>query len=191
MFRMLVRRWTTRKHWLELSRWAIDNGMKLAGADKATVPAPLATATNPAPTASIAISSERMAIVEIHTLRGQRTDSSQFTTWRALVRQIESRWLPTGLRPRANSSSMLDLFPLSSFPSMAPPERFVIFGTDSAAARSVASSSLLALLPPDLGLLLHGSTLLLDFSARPFDTIELSRLCSLADQLVAHLPQAH
>src|SRR5437016_6584187 len=190
MFRMLVRRWTTRKHWLELSRWANENGMKLHGADKATVPAPLATATTPPPTASISISSAKTAIVELHTMRAQRTDTSQFTTWRALVRQIEPRWLPTGLRPRANASSVLDLFPLSSFPSMAPPERFVIFGTDSAAARSVAGSSLLALLPPDLGLLLHGSTLMLDFSARPFDTIELSRLCALADQLMAHLPLA-
>jgi hypothetical protein len=190
IFRMLVRRWTTRKHWLELSRWAGENGMKLQGADKAMVPAPLATAINPAPTASMSISSDHMAIVELHTLKAQRTDSSQFTTWRALVRQIEPRWLPTGLRPRANASSMLDLFSLSSFPSMAPPERFVVFGTDSAAARRVAGSSLLALLPPDLGLLLHGSTLLLDFSARPFDTIELSRLCALADQLLAHLPSA-
>ena len=34
------------------------------------------------------------------------------------------------LRPRVNASSVLDLFPLTSFPSMLPPERFVIFGTD-------------------------------------------------------------
>src|SRR2546423_5371918 len=80
VFRMLVRRWTTRKHWLELSRWAGENGMKLYGAGKATVPAPLATATNPAPTASISISSDRTAILELHTLKAQRTDSSQFTT---------------------------------------------------------------------------------------------------------------
>jgi hypothetical protein len=71
---------------------------------------------------------------------------------------------------------------------MSPPERFVIFGTDSAAARRMAKSSLIALLPPDLGLLLHGSNLILDFTARPFDAIELSRLCSLVDQLLAHVP---
>jgi hypothetical protein len=39
-------------------------------------------------------------------------------------------------------------------------------------------------------LLLHGSKLMLDFSARPFDTIELSRLSALIDQLLGHLPPA-
>jgi hypothetical protein len=129
-----------------------------------------------------------LAIAEIHTQKTQRTDTSQFTRWHVMVRKIESRWPPTGLRPRANPSSVLDLFPMSSFPSMAPPERFVIFGTDSPAARRLAKSSLLALLPPDIGLLLHGSTLILDFTARPFDAIELSRLCSLVEQLLAYLP---
>ena len=188
MFRMLVRRWTTRRHWLELSRWADDNRMKLHDALEAAVPSPLNTATDPPPTAGMAMVSTTLAIAEIHTQPKQRTDSSQFTRWHVMVRKIESTWPPTGLRPRANASSVLDLFPLSSFPSMAPPERFVIFGADSSAARRVAKSSLMALLPPDIGLLLHGSTLILDFSARPFDAIELSRLCSLMEQLLAHLP---
>src|SRR5205823_5115492 len=98
-------------------------------------------------------------------------------------------WPATGLRPRACASSVLDLFPqLGSFPSLLSPERFVIFGVDPAAARRVAKSSLSALLPPDVGLLLHGSSLVLDFTARPFDAMELSRMCALVDQLVAHLP---
>ena len=190
VFRMLVRRWTTRRHWLELSRWAIENGMKLEGANAAAPPAPLATATDPAPTASIAITSKTLAIAEIHTQKSQRTDSSQFTRWHVMVRQTESRWPPTGLRPQANPSSVLDLFPLTSFPSLAPPERFVVFGSDSRSARILARSSLPALLPPDIGLLLHGSTLILDFTARPFDAIELSRLCALIEQLLSHLPPA-
>ena len=188
MFRMLVRRWTTRRHWLELSRWGDDNRMKLHGADRAVAPQPLSSVTDPPPTASLALTSDRLSIVEIHTQKTQRTDSSQFTRWHVMVRKIETPWPLTGLRPRANPSSVLDLFPLSSFPSMAPPERFVIFGTDSAAARRIAKSSLLALLPPDIGLLLHGSTLILDFTARPFDAIELSRLCSLVEQLVGYIP---
>ena len=188
MFRMLVRRWTTRRHWLELSRWADDNAMKLAGADSAVPPAPLATATDPAPRATLAISSKSLAMAEIHTQKSQRTDSSQFTRWHVMVRQTESRWPPTGLRPQANPSSVLDLFPLTSFPSLAPPERFVVFGSDSRSARILARSTLPALLPPDIGLLLHGSHLILDFTARPFDAIELSRLCGLIEQLLLHLP---
>jgi hypothetical protein len=45
-----------------------------------------------------------------------------------------------------------------------------------------------ALTPPNVGLLLHGQRLILDFSHRPFDEIELTRMTSLAEQLVAHLP---
>lgn len=188
VFRMLVRRWTTRRHWLELSRWAIENDMTLDGANRAVAPAPLATFTDPAPSASLALTSQTLAIAEIHTQKSQRTDSSQFTRWHVMVRKMDSRWPPTGLRPQANASSLLDLFPLTSFPSMSPPERFVVFGSDSSSARRMARSSLPALLPPDIGLLLHGSTLILDFTARPFDAIELSRLCSLIEQLLAHLP---
>ena len=188
MFRLLVRRWTTRRHWLELSRWGDDNRMKLHGAQSAAPPPPLATVTQPGPTASLALTSDKLAIAEIHTEKMQKTDSSQFTRWHVMVRKLEAKWPPTGLRPVANASSVLDLFPLTSYPSMASPERFVIFGTDSAAARRIARSSLLALLPPDVGLLLHGSTLVLDFTARPFDAIELSRLCALVEQLVGYLP---
>jgi hypothetical protein len=188
IFRMLVRRWTRHRHWLELSRWADDNRMQLFDARHAAVPAPLANCTRPAATASIAITSQSLVIAQLHTEKQQRTDSSQFVQWHVMVRSTETHWPPTGLRPRANASSVLDLFPLSSFPSMAPPERFVIFGTDSAAARRIAKSSLLALLPPDIGLLLNGSALVIDFSARPFDAIELSRLCALTEQLLAHLP---
>jgi hypothetical protein len=189
VFRLLVRRWTTHRHWLDLSRWADENRMTLRGAASASVPPPLANAGNPPPTANVALTSDGLTFVEMHTLKAQRTDTSQFTRWHLAVRRLESNWPPTALRPRANPSSVTDLFPaMTSFPSMLPPERFVLFGVDSAAARRVARSSLPALLPPDIGLLLHGSTLILDFTSRPIDPMELSRLCALIEQLRAHLP---
>jgi hypothetical protein len=45
-----------------------------------------------------------------------------------------------------------------------------------------------ALLPPDVGLLLAGENLVLDFSTRPFDPLELQRVDALAEQIVMHLP---
>ena len=108
--------------------------------------------------------------------------------WNVLVRQIGSDWRPTGLRPVDAASSVLDLFSLGSFPTMGT-ERFVAYGTDSAAARAVNKSMLRSLLPRDVGLLLHGRHMVVDFSARPFDAIELSRVVALADQLATHLPQ--
>jgi hypothetical protein len=115
--------------------------------------------------------------------------AEQPVVWNVLVRQIGADWRPTGLRPVAATSSVLDLFSLSSFPTMGT-ERFIAYGTDSAAARAVTKSMLRSLLPPDIGLLLHGRHLVLDFSARPFDAIELSRVAALADQVAAHLPPA-
>ncbi len=48
-------------------------------------------------------------------------------------------------RPVANASSVLDLYSLASFPTLTTGERFVVYGTDSAAAKALAGSSLRAL----------------------------------------------
>jgi hypothetical protein len=67
-------------------------------------------------------------------------------------------------------------------------ERYLVVGVDKSAARVLARSSIRGLLPADVGLLLHGRELLLDFSTRRFDEIEFGRMIALADQLVANLP---
>lgn len=109
-------------------------------------------------------------------------------TWNLLIRSFGGEWPPTGLRPTNAAASALDLFSLSSFPTLAGTERFIAYGTDSSAARVLSKSMLRSLLPPDVGLLLHGGHLVLDFSGRPFDTIEFGRMLSLADQLANHVP---
>jgi hypothetical protein len=109
-------------------------------------------------------------------------------TWNLLVRTIGGEWPPTGLRPANAASSALDLFSLTSFPTLAGTERFIAYGTDSSAARVLSRSMLRSLLPPDVGLLLHGGHLVLDFSGRPFDTIEFGRMLALAEQLATHVP---
>ena len=119
---------------------------------------------------------------------GAGADAGEPSRWHVLVRQIGSAWPATGLRPAHLPASLLDQFSLSSYPRMGETDRFVVFGTDSAAARALSKSHARALLPPDIGLLLHGRHLVLDFSTRPFDGIELGRMVALADQLVRHLP---
>jgi hypothetical protein len=190
MFRVLLLRWTVYHRWAELGRWADEHRMSLHGRGRAALVPPFDGLKEPAPAAVVTISGQRLHALEMRTAHGSRTDTSQFTRWHAVVKQVETMpWLPTGLRPRANASSLLDLFPLTSFPSMLPPERFVLFGTDSAAARALAASKLPALLPPDVGLLLHGQNVVIDFSSRPFDTIELSRVTELVEQIVKYVPE--
>ena len=68
-----------------------------------------------------------------------------------------------------------------------PTERFVVFGSESCAAKALAESSAPALLPPDIALIATGTYLILDFSTRHFDEIEFERLIDLARQLAPRL----
>jgi hypothetical protein len=119
---------------------------------------------------------------------GAATLSSAPDIWNLLIRTVGASWPATGLRPTGAKASVLDLFSLAGFPLLGTTERFTVFGTDSVAARALSDSMIRSLLPPDVGLLLRGSELVLDFSDRPFDGIELDRMLALADQIAGKLP---
>jgi hypothetical protein len=183
MFVWQVRRWTTHRGWRALLDWSRERGFKLSRPDKpAGEPfdrlreARVTTLLESGPTAAMQIVATSDAA------------PNQPVRWHVLVRQVPASWPPTGLRPAHAPASLLDQFSLSSYPRMGEVERFVVFGTDSHAARILSKSEARALLPPDIGLLLHGRQMVLDFSTRPFDGIELGRMVALAEQLVQHLP---
>ena len=71
---------------------------------------------------------------------------------------------------------------MTSFPSLGATQRFVVFGGDAEAARALSETAP-ACSPPDVGLLLHGEFLILDFTSRHFDQIEFERMIDLAEQL--------
>jgi len=66
-------------------------------------------------------------------------------------------------------------------------DRFVVYAVDSDAASQLPQSTIRSLLPSDLGLLLLRHVLILDFSSRPFDELEFSRLIPLAKQLAERI----
>jgi hypothetical protein len=184
-FWLLVRRATSHRRWVALSDWGRARGFGYHPLRDGALPEPFNGIRNVRPVIRLWLSGKGTDLVQFERLAGDATAP----TWHVLVRRVESNWPPTALRPAASDrDTLLDLFSLASFPSMISSERFVIFGSDSAAARSIAKSSLPALLPPDIGLLLHGQKLVLDFSSRPFDTIEFDRMLALANHLTAHLP---
>ena len=201
-FWLLVRRATSHRTWVALSDWGRSRGFRYhpigaGGATGREAPAPFSALPAARPIARLWLASDTTQLLQLQPASTSATTNPSADpaaplapprTWHALVRQIETSWPPTALRPAARDESLLDLFSLASYPSMIASERFVIFGTDSAAARTVANSSLPALLPPDIGLLLHGRVLVLDFSARPFDTIEFDRMLALATHLAGRLP---
>jgi hypothetical protein len=207
---VLVRRATSHRQWVALSEWAREYGYRFTRAAGGDAPSPFEHLKPPHPVVRLQLSRGPTTLVQFEhgtaPSSGAPTPmpaamqtptpavptiaaSEQPVVWNVLVRQIGSDWRPTGLRPAGATASVLDLFSLSSFPTMGT-ERFIAYGTDSAAARAVMKSMLRSLLPPDVGLFLHGRHLVLDFSSRPFDAIELSRVVSLSDQVAAHLPHA-
>jgi hypothetical protein len=111
--------------------------------------------------------------------------------WHVLAINQESGplWAPTGLRPVVHDVSVVDLPALSSYPSLVEGERFMLFGADSAAAQALADSPAQRLLPADIGLLLQGRSMVLDFSTRPFEPAEFDRMIALAEQLTQYFSQ--
>lgn len=179
-FWLLVRRATLNRRWVALSDWARGSGFRYHPIADGVPPAPMSMINPVRPTVRLWLAGKSSQLLQMN--------GSEPGDWHALIQGIESNWPPTALRPVAKDRSLLDLFSLVSFPSMISAERFVIFGADSNAAKSLAKSSLPALLPPDIGLLLHGRHLVLDFSGRPFDSIEFDRMLTLVNHLMSHLP---
>ncbi len=193
-FYFLVQRLTSRRTWVALSDWGRDRGFRFTHCPQDHPPAPLDRLPAPRPAVRLCLSDGRTTLVQLHedpapSHAGDPRVAAQRPGWNLLLRPIESDWPPTGVRPVANPASILDRFSLLSFPTLLSSERFVVYSVDSLPARRIARSSLRPLLPPDIGLLLHGRHMLLDFSARPFDPLEFDRLIALADQLIAHLPE--
>jgi hypothetical protein len=177
VFFVLVYRWTRGVRRLALREWARRSGFRAVTGSFPPVVGPVIAS---APPMNEQFTNGSVTILRLQTAGG--------AAWHVLVRQLETTWPATGVRPVANPSSVLDLYALASFPSLTTGERFIVYGTDSSAAKSLAKSSLAALLPKDIGLMIAQQEMLLDFTTRPFDEIEFNRMISLADHLVAHLP---
>ena len=186
MFVALVWRWTHARMWVSISDWARDRGYRASVKD-CPAPPPLDALKNAALLSQICVSDGTSSLMRLEVV-GETAGAAQPKRWHVLVRNIESQWQPTALRPASAPSSLLDLFSLTSFPLMGETQRFVVFGTGSAPARKLSKSRARALLPPDVGLLLHGPHMILDFTDRPFDEIEFDRMIALSEQLVANLP---
>jgi hypothetical protein len=189
VFWIHVQRWTYNRNWVALGDWANRNGFRLHRAKRAWVPAPLAELTLPPPNALVSMVGRRTQLLQMDTpADSARGGDGPAPRWNVLVCDVEEYWPATALRPAAHERSLVDLFQLASFPALTASDRFTVHGADAPAARAVVGSMLMALLPQDLGLVLIGRRLVLDFSTRPFDGIELSRIVSLTEQLVARLP---
>jgi hypothetical protein len=186
VFAMLVRRETRRRRIVALADWARSQDLRLAGSP-ADLPefTPLKSFNTRVQTA---ITGRALTLAQVQTSNAGLTSAvASPRTWNIIVRNLAAPWPTTALRPTSHEVSVVDLFSLASFPSLMPNQRFMIFGRDAHAAKTLAESTIPALLPADIALVLDGNHLILDFTARPFDEIEFERLIRLSDQLIPRL----
>jgi hypothetical protein len=192
VFWVLVRRWESHREILAFLEWGAQHGLRPPSDESDNLAAPLTALHQHRPQVIRSMSNPTLRLMQVLTAPVPHIDGTPGAggqiTWNILIRRIGSSWTATGLRPTTARRSLLDLFSLSSFPTMGANDRFTIFSADSAAARALAGSMSRSLLPPDIGLLLSGNHLVLDFSQRPFDEIEFNRMMALAEQLAEKLP---
>lgn len=105
--------------------------------------------------------------------------------WHVLLRTVEQYSTPIALRPVGAQHSLVDLMHLTLFPKLSSQNRFAVYGLRATDARDLANSAARALLPRDIGLIRNADAVILDFTARPFDPVEFSRMCAIAEQIVA------
>jgi hypothetical protein len=186
IFVELVRRETRNRRVVALAQWARSRDLRVIG--KGSGDLELWPISQFKPKIMSAISGREMTLARIETVEAGVTNAvASQRVWNVLVKKLGSEWPATALRPTAHIVSAVDLFSLSSYPSLMPTERFVIFGSEARAAQAIAESGLPGLLPADIGLVVMGNHLLLDFSGRPFDEIEFDRVIDLANQLAPRL----
>jgi len=210
-FTILVRRWTSQRLRVAMTEWGRQRGFRLdMAADVGTFGPPLNVLERYSPQPAICLDDGRTRILAVladppaRVERREGDDPSQpqaevldyqsnrsragtgQVTWRLLLRRIEPTLRTAGLRPTHDRHSFLDLFSLSSF-TAGGSDRFVLFASDSEAAREFPTHVLASLTPADVGVLVQDGALVLDFSSRPFDDLEFNRMNALADQLAQKL----
>lgn len=103
--------------------------------------------------------------------------------WNLAIRRLTTHSPAVGLRSAEDARSIVDLFGLGIAAHQPASSRFTIVGDDVVATRALAEGSTQSLLPGDLSLLRIDDYLVIDFSDRPFDELELGRMLALLDQL--------
>lgn len=189
IFALHLRRWTKDRKWLVLSEWAASHGYRIERNEKAEAPDVLSELTKAKPKILISLvekEKKETILVQAEVLSGDLNRMAE--RWNLLIRKVQASWPVMILRPTANQTSAFDLLLRDGMNAVAMGNRFFLHGEQKLVMRGIAGSSIAALLPANIGMALVGENLILDFSARPFDTIEIQRLYAVAEQLLAHLP---
>lgn len=177
MFLILERRWTTQRKWVAMRDWARQRGMRVSR--EGELPQGLDMLKASVPRVKLGIGQSNISLLQVETLKPQMRGWNVLA-WRCGPWQGQT----AALRPVNLPVSVLDQLNLPSIPTLVGTDRFICMATDTRSGRALVNSKARALLPRDIGLLRSGEWLVLDFSSRPFDPMELDRMLALAKQLI-------
>lgn len=180
MFSQLMRRHTTRRGRFAKWEWRVNRGFRQVDAGVVTLDALDEIRDQALRTLEHYVSRDgRTAIMRLQTVSAQ----GMVRQWHALVRTVDTYSSPIALRPAEAAVSLVDLMRLSIFPKLSNEARFAVYGLKAIEARKLAMGPARALLPQDIGMIRNADAVILDFTARPFDPTEFSRLCAVAEQI--------
>jgi hypothetical protein len=181
VFHVLTVQWTTHRPMQALQDWAADRKFKLHQ-PPISLPASLHGLQPLDPKIQLLLTRGPVMLIRLTTAA---KPAQLRPSWNLIIRETQQSQIPAGLRPATAKTSFLDLFALTGYPSLLPPDRFTIFAAESRDARQLAASHVRGLLPADIGYLIHGPFVTLDFSTRPFDVIEFERVMTILEQITA------
>lgn len=175
IFSYLVHRETHRRSDALLLDWARSRQMKKLDRERG-VPVPLDVWDHRGITLLTGFTGSAITVARVQTSEGLK--------WNCLIRHLETSASICGVRSVEASSTLLDLIDLPILPGQAQQHRVVAMGHDIPSARALMDR-VAPLIPADLSLIRFDRHVLIDFSGRPFDPVELSRITQLTEQLVA------
>ncbi len=181
VFHRLTRRWTWQRRRAAIDDWAAEDRFEVRWADKAALPEALEKLKSLETQVDVSLHRGHDELIAVTTASAR---------WHLLIHRTQSDRMPAALRPSGAGGSIVDMFGLSPFPALLGSDRLVVYAAESRAARMMARSAVGGLLPQDVGLLVSGPFVMLDFSRRPFDAVEFARMLAVMGNLIGHLPEA-
>lgn len=193
----LMRRWTRGRTRERLRLWASSRGLS----PTETVP-PLLDGTQAMPRVLVGFCSADAFVGRLRTATTPASRSPKSpAAWNVMMVRRGSTQAPRGacaLRPTASRVSLIDFYgvgyatpggalELLSFPSVTVPEAFVVFGSEGADVSPAVALAGQNEVPEDLGLILTPDWVVVDFSSRTLDELELTRAWELAGKLARDL----
>ena len=109
IFWLLVRRVTSHRRWVALSDWARDHGFRFTRVAPERPPSPFHLLQNATAVTRLSLSkgSTTFLQVEAAPAGAAAPGTDRRILWNLIVRDIETEWLPTGLRP-ANATATVE-----------------------------------------------------------------------------------